>query len=76
MDGDSFRNSSSDSEMLFYHVSTIINIIQYFSGKILIAHKPPFLANFLSTTFYDLKVTFVPIGESPENLMSKYTQEV
>ena len=30
----------------------------------------------LSTTFYDLKVTFGYIGESPENFMSKYTQEV
>ena len=32
------------------------------------------MANFLSTTFYDLKVTFGYIGESPENFMSKYTQ--
>ena len=30
------------------------------------------LGNFLSTTFYDLKVTFGYIGESPENFMSKY----
>ena len=29
----------------------------------------------LSTTFYDLKVTF-GIGESAENFMSKYMQEV
>ena len=35
-----------------------------------------FLDNFLSTSFYDLKVTFGYIGESPENSMSKYTQEV
>ena len=34
------------------------------------------MANFLSTTLYDLKVTFGYIGESPENFMSKYTQEV
>ena len=40
------------------------------------AQKPPFLGNFLSTTFYDLKVILGYIGESPENLMSKYTQEV
>ena len=33
--------------------------------------KAPILAYFLSTTFYDLKVTFRYIGESPEN-----TQEV
>ena len=32
---------------------------------------PIFLA-----TFYDLKVTFGYIGESPENFMSKYIQEV
>ena len=38
--------------------------------------KAPILANFLSTTFYGLKVTFGYIGESPENFMSKYTQEV
>ena len=31
---------------------------------------------FLSTTFYDLKVIFGYIGQSPENFMSKYTQEV
>ena len=37
---------------------------------------PPILANFLSTTFYDFKVTFGYIGESPEKFMSKYTQEV
>ena len=30
--------------------------------------KPPILA-----TFYDLKVTFWYIGESPENVISKYT---
>ena len=36
----------------------------------------PFLANFLSTSFYDLKVTFGYIGESSENFTSKYTQEV
>ena len=34
------------------------------------------LAIFLSTTFYDLKVTFEYIGESPENFMSKYTHEL
>ena len=28
------------------------------------------------TTFYDLKVTFGYIGESPENFISKYTKEV
>ena len=37
---------------------------------------PPILVNFLSTTFYDLKVTFGYIGEIPENIMSKYTQGV
>ena len=36
----------------------------------------PILAIFLSTPFYDLKVTFRYIGESLENLMSKYAQEV
>ena len=30
----------------------------------------------ISTTFYDLKITFGYIGESPENFMSKYAQEV
>ena len=30
----------------------------------------------LSTTFYELKVTFWYIGESPDNFMSKCTQEV
>ena len=32
--------------------------------------------NTFVTTFYDLKVTFGYIGESAENFMSKYTQEV
>ena len=32
--------------------------------------------NHLSTTFYDLKVTFGYTGASLENFMSKYTQEV
>ena len=36
----------------------------------------PILANCLSTHFYDLKVAFGYIGESPENFMSKYAQEV
>ena len=40
------------------------------------AHNQPILANFLSTTFYDLKVTLGYIGESHESFMSKYTQEV
>ena len=31
---------------------------------------------FWPITFYDLKVTFGYIGESPENFKSKYTQEV
>ena len=31
---------------------------------------------FLSTTFYDLKVTLGYIGESPETFMSKYAHEV
>ena len=45
------------------------------SGRYLFIHnhikgtKPPILANFLSTYFYDLKVTFEYIGESPENFM-------
>ena len=39
-------------------------------------YVPPILANFLCTTFYNLKVTCGYIGESPENFMSKYTQEV
>ena len=30
----------------------------------------------MSDTGYDLKVIFGYIGESPENFMSKYTQEV
>ena len=34
------------------------------------------MANFLSTTFYDLKIIFGYIGENSENFMSKYTQEV
>ena len=37
------------------------------------AHNHLFLAKFLSTTFYDLKVTFGYIGENPENFMPKYT---
>ena len=35
---------------------------------------PP--AHWAATALYDLKVTFGYIGESPENFMSKYTQEV
>ena len=45
-------------------------------NKINIKGLPPFLAIFLSTTFYDLKVIFGYIGESPENFMSIYTHEV
>ena len=37
------------------------------------AHNHLFWPIFLSTTFYDLKVIFWYIGESPENFMSKYT---
>ena len=40
------------------------------------ATAPQIFANSLSTTFYDLKVTFGYIGERPDNFMSKYTQEV
>ena len=29
----------------------------------------------IATTFYDLKVTFGYLEESPENFMSKYTQD-
>ena len=38
-----------------------------------ISKQPPFLANFLSTTFYDLKVTFGYIGESPKKFVNIYT---
>ena len=50
--------------------------IVYCKIMLLLKAQPPFLANFLSTTFYDLKVKFGYIGESPETFMSKYTQEV
>ena len=47
-----------------------------FTQVLLNAHNHIFWPIFLSATFYDLKVTFGYIGESPENFMSKYTQEV
>ena len=34
------------------------------------------LCAFKSTTFYDFKITFKYTGVIPENIMSKYTQEV
>ena len=37
--------------------------------NLLKAHNHLFWPIFLSTTFYDLKVTFGYIGESPENFM-------
>ena len=55
----------------FYYIYAQVRLFPFLK-----AHKPPILANFLSTTFYDLKLTFGYIGESPENFMSKYTQEV
>ena len=48
-------------------------IISYTTLK---AYNQLFRPIFLSTTFYDLKVKFGHMGESPENFMSKYTQEV
>ena len=41
-----------------------------------IRHVTTYFAQFLKYHFYDLKVTFGYIGESPENFMPKYTQEV
>ena len=35
-----------------------------------------FFGQFFKYHFFDLKVTFGYIGESPENFMSKYVQEL
>ena len=39
-------------------------------------YKTLFLKNFIFSLDFPFKVTFGYIGESPENFMSKYTQEV
>ena len=63
------RSQSRDG----YFVATILYIEE---DKDFLHKKNSFLFSYQTATFYDLKVTFGYIGESPENFMSKYTQAV
>ena len=59
-----------------FHNKQLVKYCCFFCSFFAEAHNRLFWPIFLSTTLDDLKVKFGYIGESHENFMSKYTQEV